>query len=184
MKTVELPQYIENNPVFQSIIGRTSVRRYTDQPISDELKQALLRAGMSAPSGVNQQPWEFIVVDDKEVLKHLADALPYAKMAAHAPMAIVVCGNADRFLEGDDSTLWVQDVSAASENILIAAHAFGLGGVWTCLYPHHDRMDAARRILKMNDVIVPFNLIPIGYPDKSHAPMDKWCTERVHHNIY
>lgn len=173
-----------NNPAFDNIITRTSIRTFTDQPIAEDLKSALLHAGMAAPSGVNKQPWEFILVDDPEILKQLSETLPYAKMAAHAPMAIVVCGNSERFLDGDDSTLWVQDVSAASENILLAAHAFGLGAVWTCLYPHEDRMTAAGNILKLPKSIVPFSLIPVGYPAKNHAPIDKWHNERVHHNFY
>ena len=175
---------IMENEAYQNILSRTSVRNYTDLPISDEIKSAILHAGMAAPSGVNKQPWEFILIDDKDVLKSLADSLPYAKMTAHAPMAIAVCGNRDRFLDGEDSTLWVQDVSAASENILLAAHALGLGAVWTCLYPHEDRMEAAARILNLPEGIIPFCLIPVGYPAKEHAPIDKWHAEREHINGY
>lgn len=174
----------EENQAYLNILERTSVRRFENRPVSDELKEALLRAAMSAPTGVNRQPWEFIVVDDKDMLVRLADALPYAKMAAQSPMAIVVCGNTDRFLDGDDASLWVQDLSAASENILLAAHSLGLGGVWTCLYPHPDRMNAVKDLLSLPDKIVPFNLIPIGYPLTHHAPMDKWHPDRVHHNRY
>ena len=138
--------FINKNEAFDNILSRTSIRSYTDQPVSEEIKSAILHAGMAAPSGVNRQPWEFILIDDRNILEALAEALPYAKMTAQAPMAIAVCGNSERFLEDEDSTLWVQDVSASSENILLAAHSFGLGAVWTCLYPHHDRMDAATRI--------------------------------------
>ncbi len=175
---------ISGNAAYQNILTRTSVRRYADIQVTDSQKQALLRAGMSAPSGVNRQPWEFVVIDDPDVLKALADALPYAKMAASAPMAIVVCGNKERFLDGDDSTLWEQDLSAASENILLAAHALGLGGVWTCLYPHADRMASASSILGLPDGIVPFSLIPVGHPLVAQKPMDKWHPDRVHHNRY
>lgn len=173
-----------NNEAYKNILTRTSVRRYSDEPVSPELQKALLRAGMSAPSGVNRQPWEFVLIDDKDRLKCLADALPYAKMAAKAPMAIAVCANAGRFLEGEDSTLWIQDVSAASENILLAANAFGLGGVWTCLYPHADRMTSVSEILGLPQDIVPFSLIPVGYPATEQKPMDKWHEERIHHNKY
>ncbi|MDE6691862.1 MAG: nitroreductase family protein [Muribaculaceae bacterium] len=172
------------NEAYRNIVTRTSVRRFTDQKVDENIKLALLRAGMSAPSGVNRQPWEFIVVDDPEILGQLAESLPYAKMAAHAPMAIVVCGNSDRFLSDEDSTLWIQDLSAASENILLAAHAIGLGGVWTCLYPHTDRIEAASRILRIPQGIIPFNLIPVGYPEKDHVPMDKWHPDRVHSNRF
>lgn len=173
---------IMENTAFQNILTRTSVRRYTDQPVSDEQVTALLHAAMSAPSGVNKQPWEFIVIDDPAILKKLADALPYAKMTAHAPIAIVVCGNKARMLPDEDDNLWEQDCSAASENILLAAHALGLGAVWTCLYPHKDRMESASQILNIGDNLVPFNLIPVGHPQSWHAPMDKWKTDRVHIN--
>lgn len=178
----EIPEVARNNATYMNIIGRTSVRRYTDEPVADDLKVALLHAAMSAPSGVNRQPWEFILVDDKKLLESLAEALPYAKMAATAPMAIVPCGDSERFLEGVDSELWVQDLSAASENILLAAHALGLGGVWTCLYPHSDRMDAVRKILDVPDKLIPFNLIPIGHPYKATEPMDKWHPDRIYHD--
>lgn len=175
---------ILENEAYRNIVTRTSVRRFTDQKVDDAVTEALLRAGMSAPTGVNRQPWEFIAVNEPEVLKELADSLPYAKMAAHAPLAIVACGNSERFLADEDSTLWVQDLSAASENILLAAHALGLGGVWTCLYPHADRIEATRRILGIPQGIIPFSLIPVGYPEKDQAPMDKWHPDRVHYNGY
>lgn len=173
-----------DNVAYQNILTRISIRSFTDQPVPDDLKSALLHAGMAAPSGVNKQPWEFILIDDSEILKQLADALPYAKMTVQAPIAIVVCGNSERFLDGDDSSLWVQDVSAASENILLAANALGLGAVWTCLYPHAYRMEAAARILHLPDQIIPFNLIPIGYPSKRHDPIRKWNPERIHLNSF
>lgn len=180
----DIKKLIESNKAYGNILTRTSIRTYTEEPISEELKSALVHAGMSAPSGVNKQPWEFILIDDKEMLNALAGSLPYAKMAAKAPMAIAVCGNSERFLDGEDSTLWVQDLSAASENILLAAHAFGLGAVWTCLYPHADRMDAASRILGLPEGIIPFCLIPVGYPVKTHSPIDKWHPERIHRNRF
>ncbi len=173
---------METNSAYENILTRTSVRTFLDQPVPDDLKQALLRAAMAAPSGVNRQPWEFILIDDPDVLRRLADALPYAKSAAKAPMAIVVCGNPERFLDDEDSTLWIQDLSAASENILLAANALGLGGVWTCIYPHEDRIAAASEILGLDGKLVPFNLIPVGYPKTPRKPMDKWAPARIHHN--
>lgn len=177
-----VPKQFLENEAYMNILRRISVRIYEDTPVSDDQIAALLHAAMSAPSAVNRQPWEFIVVDDRKLLVQLADALPYAKMTAHAPVAIVVCGNEERFLDGVDSTLWEQDLSAAAENILLAAHAIGLGGVWTCLYPHDDRIAPVRKILNLPDHLIPFNLIPIGYPEKEHAPMEKWHPDRVHQN--
>lgn len=167
-----------------SILGRVSVRRYADNTVTPEQVSAILHAAMSAPSGVNKQPWEFIVVDDRNLLTQLADALPYAKMTAQAPVAILVCGNKDRFLPGVDDVLWEQDLSAASENILLAAHAIGLGGVWTCIYPQEERIIPVRSILNLPANLIPFNLIPIGHLEKDHAPMDKWHPERVHQNRF
>ena len=180
----DLDNLTVDNAAYQNILTRTSIRNFKDQEVPEDLKSALLHAAMAAPSGVNKQPWEFILIDDHETLKRLSESLPYAKMTAQAPIAIVVCGNSERFLDGDDSTLWVQDLSAASENILLAAHAFGLGAVWTCLYPHPDRMEYAARILNLPDNIIPFNLIPIGYPSKTHEPIDKWHPDRIHHNHF
>ncbi len=177
------PEFKENF-AYMNILERTSVRRYTDKPVSDSRVSAILHAAMSAPSGVNRQPWEFVVIDDSQTLERLAAALPYAKMVAKAPVAIVVCANKARFLDGADSTLWEQDLSAASENILLAAHALGLGGVWTCIYPHDERIAPVREILGLPEDIIPFNLIPVGYPVTDHAPMDKWHPDRIHLNKY
>lgn len=175
---------LKDNIAYVNILGRTSVRKYSDREVAPDVRDALLRAAMSAPSGVNRQPWEFIVVDDHELLARLGTSLPYAAMASRAPMAIVVCGNEDRFLDGDDSTLWVQDLSAASENILLASHALGLGGVWTCVYPHPDRMKTVSEILSIPDDILPFSLIPVGYPLVTPVPKDKWHPGRIHYNKY
>lgn len=180
----DISKISEGNAALKNILERTSVRRYKAGKVPDEIVSALLHAAMSAPTGVNRQPWEFVIVDDPDKLRQLADALPYAKMAAEASLAIIVCGNTKRFLEGYDSTLWVQDLAAASENILLAADALGLGGVYTCLYPHPDREGAVSRILGIPDGIISFNLIPIGYPDRHHDPIDKWHRDRIHINGY
>ncbi len=182
--TKEISAEISGNPAFRNILSRVSVRRFSEAAVSDEELTTILHAAMAAPSGVNKQPWEFIVIDDRELLRELAEALPYAKMTAQAPVSIMVCGNRERFLTDADATLWEQDCSAASENILLAAHALGLGGVWTCLYPHPERIDPVRKILNIADHFIPFNLIPIGHPLADHAPMEKWHSERVHFNKF
>lgn len=174
-----VPAEFNTNAAYQNILTRVSVRRYDTRPVTDEQISALLHAAMSAPSAVNLQPWEFVVIDDPGILSALAEGLPYAKMAAHAPVAIVACGNKERFLDGIDSVLWEQDLSAATENILLAAHVIGLGGVWTCIYPHEKRIALVHAILNLPD-----NLIPLGYPLTDHAPMDKWHPERVHLNRF
>lgn len=169
-------------PAIENILSRSSVRSYTSEPVTDAQLTAILHAAMSAPSGVNRQPWEFIVVDDRDLLKQLADALPYAKMTAKAQLAIIPCGNKERFLDGVDSVLWEQDLSAVSENILLSAHALGLGAVWTCLYPHEERIAPVRHLLNLPDRLIPFSLIPLGHPATAAHTIDKWHPDLIHFN--
>lgn len=161
--------------ILDNIMTRTSDRMFDPaKTIDEETLQVILQAGMAAPSAVNRQPWQFVVVTNRQLLDQLGAALPYCHAATMAPAAIVVCGDKSRFLEGEDNELWVQDVSAASENILLAAHALGIGSVWTCLYPHQDRMASAYEILQIPEDFVPFNVILLGYPSMTHTPLNKW----------
>ncbi len=130
---------------YEAILTRRSVRAYTDQPVSEELIHKLLVAAMSAPSAGNGQPWHFGVVTERTVLNSLAELLPFGKMLQQAPLAIVVCGETKgQPFDG----YWVQDCSAATENLLLAAHALGLGGVWLGVYPREDRAAGVKRILE------------------------------------
>ena len=115
--------------IVENIMTRTSIRNYTNQKVSADTIETLLRAGMAAPTAVNKQPWHFVVVIDQEKLEALATANPNAGMAKKAPLAIVVCGDMKKTLEGGGRAFWIQDCSAATENILLAAHALGLGAV-------------------------------------------------------
>ncbi len=161
--------------ILQNILTRTSDRMFDpSKEVSPDDIQIMLQAAMAAPSAVNRQPWQFVVVTNRQLLNQLAAELPYCHMANLAAGAIVVCGDKERFLEGDDSELWVQDLSAASENILLAAHAIGLGAVWTALYPHKDRMGTVTEALTLPESFVPFNVIPFGYVTTAHTPLDKW----------
>ena len=128
------------------IMTRTSIRAYRDCPVGADTVELLLRAAMAAPSAMNRQPWVFVVVDDKALLQKFADSLQYAKMAASAPLAVVVCADLTRN-PGASCDWWVMDASAASENLLLAAHAVGLGAVWTGVYPRSERVKAVRTIL-------------------------------------
>lgn len=168
--------------VINNILTRTSIRAYQDKPVEEEKIQQLLQAGMAAPSAKNKQPWSFVVVKKKEILQQLADALPFAKMASQASAVIVTCGDLTKTLEGEAAAFWIQDVSAASENILLAAHGLGLGAVWTGVYPGADRMKSVSDILNLPDHIIPLNVIPIGYPAESPAPKNKWKEENVHYD--
>lgn len=163
------------------IMTRTSIRAYRDCPVGADTVELLLRAAMAAPSAVNRQPWAFVVVDDRELLRELAGALPFAKMAARAPLAVVVCGDLSRN-PGASGDWWVMDASAASENLLLAAHALGLGAVWTGVYPRDERVEAVRRVLGLPSDVVPLNLIPVDYPADNPEPKQKWNPANVRHN--
>lgn len=168
--------------VLDAISARTSIRAYQDRPVGADTVELLLRAAMSAPSARNRQPWAFIVVDDKALLRQLADSLPYAQSAAAAPMAVVVCGVLTESQGATNAGWWVQDAAAASENLLLAAHAVGLGAVWTGVYSYEDRVRAVRNVLGLPRHVVPLNVIPIGYPAENPAPKQKWDPAKVRRN--
>lgn len=170
--------------VLETIATRTSVRDYTDRPVEADKIEKLLRAGMAAPTAVNRQPWHYVVVTDKEQLKALAKANPYASMLNKAPLAIVVCGDMKKALGGSNREYWVQDCSAATENILLAAHGMGLGAVWTGTYPNEERCKAVSKVLDLPDYIIPLNTLVIGYPSKDEKPKDKWKPENISYNTY
>lgn len=170
----------QTNNTLEIIHQRKSVRNYTDQKVEKEKLEALVKAGMAAPTAVNKQPWAFVVIDDKDVLNQLGDALPYAKMAKKAGGAIIVCGDLSKALEGWEQEFWIQDCSAATQNILLAAESMGLGAVWTAAYPAKDRMKSVIEILNLPEHIIPLNVIPIGYPKGIEKPKDKWKPENMH----
>jgi nitroreductase len=168
--------------VLNAIHARASVRSYTDKPVPEAKIEKLLKAAMAAPSSRNVQPWRFYVVTDRNILDSLAEGLPFAKMLDHAPLAIIVAGDTTAGNpEGEQIHNWVMDCSAASQNLLLAAHALGLGAVWTGVYPYQARIDNVRAILNIPEHIIPLNVIPIGYPEGEHIPKDKWDEGKVHH---
>lgn len=169
--------------VFQNILNRKSVRSYTDRAVSREQLDTLLRAAMAAPTGRDMRPWKFVVIDDKEALAKLAGQLPYANMLPEAAAAIVVCGDLSVTDDkGKPSTNWTFDCSAATENLLLAAEAMGLGAVWTGVYPYEERQTAVSQALQLPEHIIPLNLIPIGYPKGDPQPKDKYDADNVHFN--
>lgn len=170
--------------VYRNIMSRSSVRSYADRPIEKEKINKLLHAGMAAPSAMNRQPWHFVVVDDRALLDSIALATPNAGMAKNAPLAIVVCGNKDKFAEGHAREMWSQDASAATENILLQAHAIGLGAVWTGTFPDESRMAKVSSLLNLPDNLMPFSTIVVGYPDGDATPKDKWNEENVSYNKF
>ena len=171
--------------VIENIMTRTSIRAYTPQAISADTVEILLKAGMAAPTAVNKQPWHFVVINDKAKLNELAEANPRGgKMLKEAPLAIVVCGDLTKTLDGKGREFWIQDCSAATENILLAAHALGLGAVWTAGHPMEERMTSLRETLRLPDTIIPLCTIVIGHPAEQPEPKDKWKLENVTYNEF
>ena len=166
--------------VLENIHSRKSVRQYTEEPVSAEQIETLLRAAMAAPTAVNFQPWRFVVVSEREELDAMAEALPYAKMLKQAPLAIIVCGETTWF-EGRENPFWQQDCSAATQNLLLAAEAIGLGAVWTAVYPDPERTQKVSEFLNLPSTVKPLCTIPIGHPAGENKPKDKWKPENIHY---
>lgn len=158
-----------------AILGRRSVRKYTPEPVTDGMVRQLLAAAMAAPSGHNSRPCHFVVVTQRQILDSLADVLMYGKMLSHAPLAIAVCAEVAKA-----ELLWVFDASAATENILIAAQALGLGAVWLAVYPPQDRVAAVVRVLGLPPGILPLCVVAVGHPAEEKATVDRFDGTRVH----
>lgn len=165
--------------VLDAIRTRRSIRQFLDKPVPQDLLQQVLSSAMYAPSACNQQPWQFVVIDNRELLREIPQLNSHAAMAAEAPVAILVCG--DSSLETIPG-YWVIDCSAAVQNLLLAAHALGLGAVWTGVYPQQKRVDGFRRLLGLPQNVTPHSLVPLGYPAEQPPQKARYRAERVHPN--
>ncbi|HQO38091.1 MAG TPA: nitroreductase family protein [Candidatus Omnitrophota bacterium] len=162
------------------IHSRKSVRHYTGEPATRNEIVTLIKAGMAAPSAVNKQPWQFIAVTDPATLSKLAEKLPYTKMIVKAGACIVVCGDMSKALSGVERDFWVQDCSAASQNILLAAESMGLGAVWSGMYPLQERVEHVRAVLGLPDTVIPLNVIAVGHPAGVEKPQNKFNEANIH----
>lgn len=169
------------NAAIENIMTRTSVRKYDGRAISRDTLETIVKAGMAAPTAMNKQPWAFVVVTEREVLDSLESVHPYSNLAT-AAAAIIVCGDMKNTIEGDGRDYWIQDCSAATENVLLAAHALGLGAVWCGVYPMADRIAPVSRVLGLPGDVIPLNIIAMGYPEAEAQPKDKWKPQNVHYN--
>ncbi len=162
---------------LETIFTRRSIRRYTGEPVTaDELK-TILEAGMNAPSANNRQPWHFVVVDAREKLNAIMEVHPYSRMLAEAPLAIVVCGDttvSDRF--------WQQDCAAATENLLLAARALGLGTVWLGVYPDEQRAKGVAALFGVPETVKPMCIIAVGHPAEQKGRVERYDAGKVHKN--
>jgi nitroreductase len=159
----------------QTIFARRSIRKYTDEPVGEDDVKKLLEAAMAAPSASNRKPWQFIVVTERQTLDALAEAHPHGKMLFEATLCISVCGDLTEM-----ERQWVQDCSAATENLLLAVTALGLGAVWLGVYPREERVAAVREILGLPETITPLNLVSIGHPAEKKEARTQYDGARVH----
>lgn len=175
-----------SDAVLECIMTRTSVRSYSDRQVSDSTIEKILRAGMAAPTAANQQPWQFVVVTDQSLKDSITASFEYTKMVEGCSFAVVVCGDMEDLFKGDipEGGFWVEDCSAASENMLLAAHALGLGGVWCGIYPLRDREETLRKILNLPTRLTPLNVMAFGYPAAPVTPKDKWHPDKIHYNAF
>lgn len=167
---------------IEDIMTRTSVRAYSDREVKSEQIDTLLHAAMAAPTAGNKQPWRFVVIDDRAILDSIGENFNTMTMAKQASVAVVMCGDVTATFDGEGQGYWIQDVSAASENLLLAAHAMGLGAVWCGIYPIMARVEQFSEMLHLPENIIPMGCICVGYPVGETTPKDKWKPEYIHYN--
>ena len=167
--------------VIKAIMTRRSIRKYRNMPVDEDVIEQLLKAAMAAPSSKNEQPWVFVVIDDRSLLGEIPAFHPYAAMVKEAPIAILVCADTAAFLS---ENIWVQDCAAATQNILLAAHGLGLGAVWLGIHPREERMAGMTHLLKLPDTIIPFSLVVLGHSAEGKPPSNRFDISRIHRNVW
>jgi nitroreductase len=162
---------------MEAIFNRRSIRKFTGQKIKDEDIQTLLRAAMMAPTAVNAQEWEFLVIRDKEKLDAITQIHPHSQMLKQADAAIIICANTGKeILPG----YWIGDCGACAQNILLAATALGLGSVWLGVQPDNKRVEDFKKLLGLPAQIMPFNVIALGYPAEKRDEKDRYDAKKIH----
>jgi nitroreductase len=164
---------------MEEIFNRRSIRKFKNQTVEPEKVDRLLRAAMQAPSAANQQPWEFIVVQDKAMLERVSQTSPYAKPVVGSAVTFVLLGNEEALRV---PTAWEQDMSAAAQNLLLEAVHLGLGGVWLGVATSDVVAENVRSLFNLPDNMKPFALISVGYPDEQKNEfVDRYNEEKVHY---
>ena len=170
---------------LEKIYTRRSIRAYSEEEIGEVEIEKILKAAMLAPSAGNEQPWHFVVVRDKEKMKKMSEAFTFGQMLPHASAAIVVC--ADPKLSKYPYEMWVQDCSAATQNILLAARCLGIGSVWLGVYPREERLRTLRRLIEIPEDIVVFSVVSLGYPKSEkdfYEATDRFNPARIHRETW
>lgn len=178
-QNANMEQPTSTNAALECIMTRASVREFTSEKITDAEIETLLKAGMAAPTALDKRPWHFYVATDSEILSMISECAPGAKAVAKAGAAIIICGDSNSFFEGDGKDFWIEDCSAAAENILLAAHAIGLGAVWNGVYPIPESIENVKKTLDMEQNLIPMCIIAIGHPLHPATPKDKWNPNKV-----
>ena len=161
------------------LLTRRSIRKFKADEVSDDLIEELLHAAMCAPSACNKQPWEFYVITNKDKIKELKGASMFTKY--DSPLAIVVCGNLSKALPVQLAPYWIQDCSAATQNILLRVTDLGLGAVWCGVDPQKRVEDRVRKFFDLDEKIIPLNIIFIGYKDQEVPPKEKYNEKKIHY---
>lgn len=162
---------------LEALFTRRSIRKYTDEAVSDDDLRTILEAGMNAPSASNRQPWHFVVVNARVKLNAIMEVHPYSRMLAQAPLAILVCGDTTV-----SESYWQQDCAAATENILVAARALGLGTCWLGVTPNAQRAPAIAQLFGLPDHVQPLNVIALGHPAEDKGRVERYSADKVHEN--
>ena len=166
---------------MEAIFNRTSIRKYKEKPVEKEKIEKLLRAAMQAPSAVNEQPWEFIVIENKETLNKLSGMSPYSKMVAKSAVTFIIVANKDKLKVAD---AWQQDLGAATENLLLEATYLGLGAVWLGTAVSEENMNFVKKLFKLPENIIPYAVVPVGYPDQNSTVVDRFNEDSVHYENF
>ena len=191
-------QQEESAPVYETVLSnilqRKSVRSYTSDTIASDVMENLLRAAMAAPSGRDWRPWSFVVITDKSRLGEIFEGNFNMPKFEQAAAIVVICADTTVSRPPADNPngepvvqvnhLWRDDMGAVTENLLLLAEAYGLGACWTACYPYADRMEPVKRALALPATVVPYCVVPIGYPAGNEQPKDKWDPARIHYNVW
>jgi len=167
---------------MKEIYARRSIRKYKDEPVSDEHVKSLLRAAMYAPSAGNERPWHFVVVKDRAKLDAITRFHPFTQMLKEAPMAIVVCADVSNLKY--DGAFWIQDISASIQNILLEAVSLGLGSCWCGVYPREEYISEVKALLNLPEHIMPGAIVAVGHPDEEREVKERFDEERVHYDLW
>ncbi len=165
------------------LFERHSVRRYLDEKVDPRDIRTILEAGMSAPSARNAQPWEFLVIQDKQRLTECAGIRKFWSMLSEAPLAILVMANLEGYT-GSSREFFLQDCSAAAENILLAATALGYGGVWLGIHALEEPQARLRELFGIPENIIPVMMLPVGKPLAPPEAKRRFTPEKIHEERY